>query len=591
MTTDAHTRTMLRSLIRSQPWRYAAHVFLWTAIWSLPILVGLITRAFFNRLETGVGLNVTTVVVLIGAYGLGRLVNMVVAMHNDVHFMFRLGALMRRNMFAGILSLPGVQSGQKAAGEVITRFREDVEHVEETTSWTADIVGALLFSAVSIWILMSIAVDMTILVFLPLVVVIFIAERAGTWIRKYREAARQATGRVTEAIGEIFGAVQSIKVAGSEASTLDHLVQLNEERKRLEVKDTVLNSGLESMFWNTVNIGTGLVLLVAAGRLGGDAFTVGDFALFVYFMAAAAEVVHIVGLFIARVRQAGVSFDRMARLLGGGPATAVVKANDLHLTGALPALPAVDRTSAHSLKVLEVEGLTFRYPNSEKGVRDIDLRIERGSFTVVTGRIGSGKTTLLRALLGLVTPNAGMVSWNGEEVTDPAAFFVPPRSAYTPQVPQLFSMSLRDNLLLGIDADDDELADAIRAAVLEPDLGQMPDGLETEVGPRGVRLSGGQVQRTAAARMLIHKPDLLVFDDLSSALDVDTEQRLWERLLADDSEATSLVVSHRKPALRRADQIVVMRDGRIDAVGTLSDLVESNEELGRLWFGSNGSPS
>ena len=115
---------------------------------------------------------------------------------------------------------------------------------------------------------MSIAVDMTILVFLPLVVVIFIAERAGTWIRKYREAARQATGRVTEAIGEIFGAVQSIKVAGSEASTLDHLVQLNEERKRLEVKDTVLNSGLESMFWNTVNIGTGLVLLVAAGRLG-----------------------------------------------------------------------------------------------------------------------------------------------------------------------------------------------------------------------------------------------------------------------------------------------------------------------------------
>ena len=136
----------------------------------------------------------------------------------------------------------------------------------------------------------------------------------------------------------------------------------------------------------------------------------------------------------------------------------MVKANDLHLTGALPTLPAVDRTSAHSLKVLEVEGLTFRYPNSEKGVRDIDLRIERGSFTVVTGRIGSGKTTLLRALLGLVTPNAGMVSWNGEEVTDPAAFFVPPRSAYTPQVPQLFSMSLRDNLLLGIDADDDELA-------------------------------------------------------------------------------------------------------------------------------------
>ncbi len=590
MNRDARTTRLVGGLIRSQPWRYAANAVLWTSIWTLPVLPGLITRAFFNRLESGVGFNVTTLIAFIAAYGLGRLVIMVTAMHNDVHFMFRLGALMRRNMFARILARPGAQSGEEASGEVITRFREDVEHVEETTSWTVDMFGALLFATIAVWVLMGISVDMTVLVFLPLVVVIFLAERAGTWIRRYREAARAATGRVTEAIGEVFGAVQSIKVAGAEQPVLDHLRQLNEERKRLEVRDTVLNSGLESLFWNTVNIGTGLVLLAAAGRLGaGTGFTVGDFALFVYFMSSAAEVVHIVGLFIARLRQAGVSFERMAGLLGGAPASDVVARAELCLTGPLPALASPQRTSEHALEVLEVEGLTFHYPGTGNGIDLVDLRMERGSFTVITGRIGSGKTTLLRALLGLVEADKGLIRWNGAVVDDPGTFFVPPRSAYTPQVPRLFSMTLRENLLLGIDAGEDELMDAIKAAVLEPDLDTMPAGLETQVGPQGVRLSGGQVQRAAAARMLVRRPDLLVFDDLSSALDVDTEKHLWDRLLRTDPDVTSLVVSHRKAALQRADQVVVMSEGRIEARGTLEEVLAISPELQRLWSGGNGN--
>ena len=162
---------------------------------------------------------------------------------------------------------------------------------------------------------------------------------------------------------------------------------------------------------------------------------------------------------------------------------------------------------------------------------------------------------------------------------------VPPRTAYTPQVPQLFSMTLRENLLLGLDASPDELAAAIRTATMERDLEAMPDGLNTMIGPRGVRLSGGQVQRSAAARMLVRSPDLYLFDDLSSALDVETEKILWDRLFADDTDATALVVSHRKPALRRASRVIVMRDGRIEASGTAEDLLDSSVEFRRLWSG------
>ena len=135
-----------------------------------------------------------------------------------------------------------------------------------------------------------------------------------------------------------------------------------------------------------------------------------------------------------------------------------------------------------------------------------------------------------RALLGLLPCDAGEIRWNGAIVGDPATFFVPPRCAYVPQLPRLFSGTLRENILLGREAESAAVATAIRSAVLEHDLELFPQGLDTRVGSRGVRLSGGQVQRAAAARALVRPAELLVVDDLSSALDVDTERALWERL-------------------------------------------------------------
>ena len=115
-------------------------------------------------------------------------------------------------------------------------------------------------------------------------------------------------------------------------------------------------------------------------------------------------------------------------------------------------------------------------------------------------------------------------------VEKPGEFFTPPTCAYTAQVPRLFSDSLRDNILMGLDKTDEDIYRAVRSAVMEEDLAEFEEGLDTMVGPKGVKLSGGQIQRTAAARMFVRDPELLVFDDLSSALDVETERILWERV-------------------------------------------------------------
>jgi ATP-binding cassette, subfamily B, bacterial len=185
---------------------------------------------------------------------------------------------------------------------------------------------------------------------------------------------------------------------------------------------------------------------------------------------------------------------------------------------------------------------------------------------VITGAVGSGKTTLVRAILGLLPIESGGLRWNGEVVVDPDATLVPPRVAYAAQVPRLWSASLRENLELGWPVDDRGLDEALRLARLYQDVAEMTEGLETLVGPRGVRLSGGQLQRALAARALVRQPELLVVDDLSSALDVETEHALWNGLISSDREGPPyalLVVSHRPAVLARADRVVVLDGGRI----------------------------
>ncbi|MBL8063617.1 MAG: ATP-binding cassette domain-containing protein, partial [Anaerolineales bacterium] len=291
--------------------------------------------------------------------------------------------------------------------------------------------------------------------------------------------------------------------------------------------------------------------------------------LFVFYLGWVTELPSFAGLMMAVMQQVNVSKDRLTELLQGeSPLPGKVRQE------------VVITSSPQLLKEIKIEGLTYHYPDTDRGIENINLNLPRGSLTVITGRIGSGKTTLLRALLGLLPLEAGSIQWNGQRVEDPAKFFIPPQAAYTPQVPRLFSETLQDNILMGLPFNE-RIESAIYTSVLEPDLVQMEQGLDTMVGPRGVRLSGGQLQRVAIARMLMRDAELLVMDDVSSALDVETEKLFWERM--NSRPSTLLVVSHRPAVLARADHILIMKEGQIDSEGRLNDLLERSDEMRELW--------
>jgi ATP-binding cassette subfamily B protein len=267
-------------------------------------------------------------------------------------------------------------------------------------------------------------------------------------------------------------------------------------------------------------------------------------------------------MFMGRIKRATLSLARIGEVSGG--VDAATRCLPVHLNGVSPEAPPPP--AREQLRSLRATGLAYCHPGSDRGVAEIDVELDRGTLTVVTGPVGSGKSTLVRTLLGLLPADRGEIRWNDERVDDPAGFFVPPRVAYVPQVPRLFSGTLRENIVLGAAFDDEEVFRAVRMAALEPDVALMPDGLDTLVGMRGLRLSGGQIQRVAVARMIIRDPELMVLDDASNALDVDTERELWSNLLAHGR--TVLAVSNRPELVSGADQVIRLERGPTGVTAT-----------------------
>lgn len=382
------------------------------------------------------------------------------------------------------------------------------------------------------------------------------------------KALRDTTTELFGFIEERLAGTEDIRSSGAVDFVLCGLYRIHYRILGQWRRTGVLHITIRLLAGVVTSIGFGIAFVAGYHLHRSGVLTLGAVYLIIHWTQLIARPIRIITQQFESLQTIGANVQRVYDLLAARPLIAGPVAS-----GAAEAAPPV--VGARHEVALQFDGVTFGYNPAEPVVRAVDFCVKPGEVLGVLGRTGSGKTTLARLVFRLY---------------DPAVFLTPPQAAYTAQVARLFSDTLRSNILLGLERTDDEIHAAIRGAVMDRDVNELEGGLDTKVGPKGVKLSGGQMQRAAAARMLVRDAELMVFDDLSSALDVETERELWDRFFL-RAGATCIAVSHRRTVLTRADQVIVLRDRNLVGQGRLTDLLASCEEMRGLWHGDSPAAS
>ncbi|MEU7849787.1 ABC transporter ATP-binding protein/permease [Micromonospora parva] len=380
----------------------------------------------------------------------------------------------------------------------------------------------------------------------------------GPKLERAARATVAARAAFATALVSALSAARTVKLAGATTAVLRHLAGLDvlrSDRQRREISVQVWARSTPSMASGLLPIGAWALYLngsLSAGAVLVAVSTLGAARWFAWTTAS----------LISQLPSARVWTRRTAAMTGVSAYSAGVPEVDL-TSGTAPAPTMPPR---HPLRRLELRGFGVVHSDGTVAVRDVDLTVQRGQLVLVVGPVGSGKSSLLRGLAGIVH-HTGELAWNGDPVTEPELFLRPNQVGYVAQLPRVLSGTVADNIALGHQVD---AAGAVSTAQLDHDLAAAGGGLGLLIGHKGTRLSGGQLQRLALARALAPRTELLVADDVSSALDVTTELALWEALRGHG--VTVVGSTAKRAALVRADHVVVLLGGTVAAQGTWQDL-------------------
>ncbi|HZN71811.1 MAG TPA: ABC transporter ATP-binding protein/permease [Micromonosporaceae bacterium] len=380
----------------------------------------------------------------------------------------------------------------------------------------------------------------------------------GPFLKRSARNTVAARAAFATALVSSLSSARTVKLAGATKPVLAHLAKLDRQRsdrQRREISVQVWARSTPAMLSGLLPIAV-WALYLSGGLSPGAALVA------VSTLGAARWFAWTTASLVSQLPSARVWTRRTVAMAGVDSYSASVPGVDLS-EGTAPA-PAV--APRHPLRKLELTRFSAVHENGIVGVRDLDLTVERGQLVLVVGPVGSGKSSLLRALAGIVH-HTGALRWNAQSVTQPEMFLRPNQVGYVAQLPRVLSGTIADNILLGHEVD---AASAVSTAQLDHDLEVAGGGLGLVIGHKGTRLSGGQLQRLALARALAPRTELLIADDISSALDVTTELELWRALR--EHGVTVVGSTSKRAALAQANHVVVLVGGEAVAQGTWREL-------------------
>ncbi len=571
------TPTFTRRMIGMSPRVFLLYNIAQISILVAPVALMLIEQRIFNLLGLATSWQSIWWVMLgyVGVMGVKLVATLLVAW-SDVTFRYRVIGALQANALIATLRRPGAVPLPVSALEAINRLRDDVDEVADFPLWIPEVIGTSLAAGVAFALMYHIDTRLSITVAIPLVLLGIVARLLWSWYLRYRYAAGAIDDRYSSQLGSIIAAAQTLKLTASVPYALQRLHALGTERRRINVRGIALHGALAM----AVDVGMaatgGVVLWYGSQAIARGEWGVGDLLLLLSGIGVIGWWPNVIATFIGDYAQQRVSIDRLRAFAPEHAATLIEHRRWWH--PASPDTPVFAPVELPPLQSLTLHQVQYTHDEQQHGIRDVSLHIPAGSVTVIVGATGSGRSTLLNLIAGLLPPQQGSILWNGERIAQLGA----PAVMATTQVPFLLSDTLRTNITLGRVISDAELTHAVALAQLDSDIAQLPQGLDTVVGPRGVRLSGGQRQRVAFARLLLQQAQLWVLDDVTSAVDSHTEAALWQAIRRTHRGAI-VTTSHRRFLLQQADQIVLLANGRVTAIGKLEALLSEQALMRDLW--------
>ena len=445
-------------------------------------------------------------------------------------------------------------------GDIITRSSEDVSTIGEMMGFGMfALMNSTLLGSVSLYMMVTtISLPLTIAAVLPLPILSYLVYKWGFDLEEEYNKAQNAVSQLNNEVLEMIDGTYVIRAYGQEDAMMDEF----RAKTKKAMKQNIVVAEIESRFIPLAQlfmmISFTIALLYGGYLVSTGDILVGDVIAFQVYMGSIMWPMFMIGDIITNYKRGKVATERINEVL---------KHDDEIERGGTKALETIES--------IEFKDFNFTYPGEESPLlKEINLTLNKGETLGIVGKTGSGKTTLLMQLLHQFPYRGEQLLINREPLIDYDPQMVAGHLAYVPQEHTLFSRTIRENMLFGKeDATDEEIWEALTLASFDGDVKRMLEQLDTMVGEKGVSLSGGQKQRLSIARAFIRNRECLILDDALSAVDAKTEREIISHLQEERGGCMNIISAHRLSAIRHADEIIVMNEGRISERGTHEELL------------------